>query len=83
MAAVTTEETSAAAPGTTLHRVKVLNLPSHESAAIKKFFRNQGIERYKKAPNWRYAYLTFEVSCCYCQKVVYKGSYLEYMDGLG
>lgn len=72
MAAVTTEETSAAAPGTTLHRVKVLNLPSHESAAIKKFFRNQGIERYKKAPNWRYAYLTFEVSCCYCQKVVYK-----------
>ncbi|KAI7884838.1 S-adenosyl-L-methionine-dependent methyltransferase [Lichtheimia hyalospora FSU 10163] len=54
-----TEETSAG-PGTVLHRVKVLNLPSHESAAIKKFFRNQGIERYKKAPNWRYAYLTFE-----------------------
>ncbi|KAI8145156.1 S-adenosyl-L-methionine-dependent methyltransferase [Fennellomyces sp. T-0311] len=43
-----------------IHRVKVLNLPTHENSAIKKLLQSHGVDRFKKAPKWRYAFLNFE-----------------------
>ncbi|KAI8072475.1 S-adenosyl-L-methionine-dependent methyltransferase [Gongronella butleri] len=50
---------SAMSTNNVLHRVKVVNLPTRESAAIKKFFQAHEITKFKKAPQWNYAYLTF------------------------
>ncbi|KAI9248559.1 S-adenosyl-L-methionine-dependent methyltransferase [Phascolomyces articulosus] len=57
--AVTTTTTSEPL-STHLHRVKVLNLPTHENSAIKKFLQSHGVDRFKKAPKWRYAFVNFE-----------------------
>lgn len=46
---------------TFIHRVKVLNLPKHELASIKQFFKLHNLHKFKKAPMWEYAYLNFEV----------------------
>ncbi|KAI9310932.1 S-adenosyl-L-methionine-dependent methyltransferase [Dichotomocladium elegans] len=54
------QETVGVGSAELLHRVKVMNLPMHESASIKKFFQTLGVERFRKAPNWKYAFLTFE-----------------------
>ncbi|ORZ01558.1 S-adenosyl-L-methionine-dependent methyltransferase [Syncephalastrum racemosum] len=43
-----------------LHRVKVLNLPRHENAAIKRLFQSFELGPFKKAPKWEYAFLNFE-----------------------
>ncbi|KAI8329110.1 hypothetical protein BC941DRAFT_211248 [Chlamydoabsidia padenii] len=43
-----------------IHRVKVLNLPSKETVQIKKLFNTHGIKKFKKAPQWNYAYITFD-----------------------
>lgn len=55
-------EASKAANDKIIHRVKVLNLPTHEVANVKKLFTSLGLKRHKKAPAWDYAFLTFEVS---------------------
>lgn len=43
-----------------LHRVKVLNLPRHENAAIKRLFQSYELGPFKKAPKWEYAFVNFE-----------------------
>ncbi|CAO3628250.1 unnamed protein product [Cunninghamella blakesleeana] len=43
-----------------IHRVKVQNLPTKEMASIKKLFGNYGVTKYKKAPQWTYAYVNFD-----------------------
>ena len=45
-----------------IHRVKVNNLPEYEIPAVKKFFKDLGYDRVKKAPEWRYGYITVNVS---------------------
>ncbi|CEI96020.1 hypothetical protein RMCBS344292_10191 [Rhizopus microsporus] len=47
---------------TFIHRVKVLNLPKHELASIKQFFKLHNLHKFKKAPMWEYAYLNFETA---------------------
>lgn len=44
-----------------IHRVKILNLPTHEMGSIKKLFQGLDLNKYKKAPKWDYAYMHFEV----------------------
>ncbi|KAI7857787.1 S-adenosyl-L-methionine-dependent methyltransferase [Circinella umbellata] len=56
----TTSTTISESSSTHIHRVKVLNLPTHENSAIKKFLSSYGVERFKKAPKWRYAFINFE-----------------------
>ncbi|KAI8085810.1 S-adenosyl-L-methionine-dependent methyltransferase [Gilbertella persicaria] len=41
-----------------IHRVKVTNLPERELASIKKFIKERGYNRIKKAPEWNYAFIT-------------------------
>ncbi|CAO3646053.1 unnamed protein product [Cunninghamella echinulata] len=43
-----------------IHRVKVQNLPTKEMASVKKLFTNYGVTKYKKAPQWNYAYVNFD-----------------------
>ncbi|KAI9485396.1 MAG: S-adenosyl-L-methionine-dependent methyltransferase [Benjaminiella poitrasii] len=43
-----------------VHRVKISNLPTHELASIRKLLQSFDIYKYKKAPQWDYAYLNFE-----------------------
>lgn len=31
-------------------------------ASVKKLFGNYGVTKYKKAPQWNYAYINFDVS---------------------
>lgn len=64
---IAASETSSTSPSTgagekIIHRVKVLNLPMHEVANVKKLFTSLGLKRHKKAPAWDYAFLTFDVS---------------------
>lgn len=67
MASITTEAASVTTPPTeqveskNLYRVKVLNLPERDISSVKKFFQSLGYKRYKKAPAWDYAFLTFDV----------------------
>ncbi|KAI9498733.1 S-adenosyl-L-methionine-dependent methyltransferase [Zychaea mexicana] len=56
----TTSTTGAEEASSQIHRVKVLNLPTHENSAIKKLLQSHGVERFKKAPKWRYAFINFE-----------------------
>ena len=44
-----------------IHRVKILNLPAHELAGVKKLFQSLELHKFKKAPKWDYAYMNFEV----------------------
>jgi hypothetical protein len=50
-----------ASPDKIIHRVKVLNLPPKDTVPIKKLFNAHGILKYKKAPQWNYAYINFDV----------------------
>ena len=59
--AMSTSTSVTESSSTHIHRVKVLNLPTHENSAIKKFLSSHGVERFKKAPKWRYAFINFEV----------------------
>ncbi|ORZ05454.1 S-adenosyl-L-methionine-dependent methyltransferase [Absidia repens] len=43
-----------------VHRVKVQNLPIKETPQVKRFLNSHGILKYKKAPQWTYAYINFE-----------------------
>ncbi|KAI8878141.1 S-adenosyl-L-methionine-dependent methyltransferase [Backusella circina FSU 941] len=43
-----------------IHRVKILNLPAHELAGVKKLFQSLELHKFKKAPKWDYAYMNFE-----------------------
>ncbi|KAI9281095.1 S-adenosyl-L-methionine-dependent methyltransferase [Sporodiniella umbellata] len=43
-----------------IHRVKVTNLPQAEMSQLKKFFKNEGYTRFKKAPKWSYCFLTVD-----------------------
>jgi tRNA (uracil-5-)-methyltransferase len=45
-----------------IHRVKILNLPAHELAGVKKLFQSLELHKFKKAPKWDYAYMNFEVN---------------------
>ncbi|KAL0079720.1 S-adenosyl-L-methionine-dependent methyltransferase [Phycomyces blakesleeanus] len=44
---------------TLIYRVKVNNLPVRDVAGTKKFLTKLGYPRFKKAPEWNYAYISF------------------------
>lgn len=44
-----------------IHRIRVTNLPRSDMPTLKKFFKNQGYTRFKKAPKWDYCFLTVDV----------------------
>ncbi|KAG1471645.1 hypothetical protein G6F56_002004 [Rhizopus delemar] len=43
-----------------IHRIRVTNLPRSDMPTLKKFFKNQGYTRFKKAPKWDYCFLTVD-----------------------
>jgi tRNA (uracil-5-)-methyltransferase len=44
-----------------IHRVKIVNLPSREMGTVKKLLQTYDLHKFKKAPKWDYAYMSFEV----------------------
>ncbi|KAI9021515.1 S-adenosyl-L-methionine-dependent methyltransferase [Phycomyces nitens] len=55
----TTSQSTSAPEPTYIYRVKVTNLPVRDSSTTKKFFQKLGYSRFKKAPEWDYAFITF------------------------
>lgn len=47
---------------TMVHRIKVSNLPERDLPMVKKYFKGLGFNRFKKAPNWSYGFITVEVN---------------------
>lgn len=45
-----------------IHRVKVSNLPDRDLPVVKKYLKDLGYNRFKKAPNWSFGFITVDVN---------------------
>ncbi|KAI9013944.1 S-adenosyl-L-methionine-dependent methyltransferase [Phycomyces nitens] len=43
-----------------IHRVKVLGLPTKDMNSVSTLFRSLGVRQFKKSPRWDYAYINFK-----------------------
>jgi tRNA (uracil-5-)-methyltransferase len=57
----TTTTTTTADNANYMYRLRVNNLPDREVNTSKKFFKGLGYNRFKKAPDWNYGFITFDV----------------------